>query len=169
MEKEKEDPTEWIQIIQKIAMGALKYFEFSHSRLKDYKFSYDHMLRLKGNTIVYLLYTLVRMKSILRRAGQFEEPSSMSPDVYPLMFKLLEFRLVCQRLPKELDFHSLCSYLYSFCSLINKYYEKTRCLEFDKEGKVTIRHLARLKITAEMVSFFEFCLKLMGIEHLDRI
>lgn len=49
--------------------GAVKYADLKNSRLTNYKFSFDSMLDLKGNTAVYLLYAHARICSIIRKTG----------------------------------------------------------------------------------------------------
>jgi arginyl-tRNA synthetase len=50
--------------------GAVKYADLRNSRLTNYKFSFDAMLDLKGNTAVYLLYAHARIAGIVRKSGK---------------------------------------------------------------------------------------------------
>jgi hypothetical protein len=50
--------------------GAVKYADLKNSRTTNYKFSYDAMLDLKGNTAVYLLYAHARIAAIVRKSGK---------------------------------------------------------------------------------------------------
>lgn len=50
--------------------GAVKYADLKNNRQSNYKFSFDDMLNLKGNTAVYLLYAYARICGIIRRSGQ---------------------------------------------------------------------------------------------------
>lgn len=49
--------------------GAVKYADLKNSRLTNYKFGFDAMLELKGNTAVYLLYAHARIAGIVRKSG----------------------------------------------------------------------------------------------------
>lgn len=52
-----------------MGVAAIKYFDLKQNRLSDYKFLYDHMLDPNGNTAVYLMYSYVRILSVLRKSG----------------------------------------------------------------------------------------------------
>lgn len=52
-----------------VGMSAVKYFDLSHNLMTDYKFDFDHMLSLEGNTAPYMLYAYARIRSIGRKAG----------------------------------------------------------------------------------------------------
>lgn len=53
--------------------GAVKYADLKNNRLSNYKFSFDDMLNLKGNTAVYLLYAYARICGIIRKSGRDKE------------------------------------------------------------------------------------------------
>lgn len=61
---------------ESVAYGCVKYADLSHNRVHEYVFSFDKMLEDKGNTAVYLLYALTRIRSIARLAGV--TPSQLS-------------------------------------------------------------------------------------------
>jgi hypothetical protein len=54
---------------ESVAYGCIKYADLSHNRAHEYVFSFDKMLEDKGNTAVYLLYAITRIRSIARLAG----------------------------------------------------------------------------------------------------
>jgi len=57
------------QIAETVGIGALKYADLAHNRTSDYKFSYDKMLALNGNTATYMQYAYARVRSIFRKGG----------------------------------------------------------------------------------------------------
>lgn len=61
-------PEEYEEAAEKMGMAAIKYYDLKQNRISDYKFEYDKMLDPKGNTAVYLMYSYVRMCSVLRKA-----------------------------------------------------------------------------------------------------
>lgn len=61
-------PEEYEAAAEKMGMAAVKYFDLKQNRISDYSFQIDKMLDPKGNTAVYLLYSYVRMCSVLRKA-----------------------------------------------------------------------------------------------------
>lgn len=62
-------PEEYDNAAEKLGMAAIKYFDLKQNRISDYCFIYDKMLDPKGNTAVYLLYSYVRIMSLLRKSG----------------------------------------------------------------------------------------------------
>lgn len=69
-ERDKVLTEEELKIAQEsIAYGCIKYADLSHNRNHEYVFSFDKMLEDKGNTAVYLLYALTRIRSIARAAN----------------------------------------------------------------------------------------------------
>ena len=67
-------PEEMKMAKEAIAFGCIKYADLSHDRKLDYEFSFDRMLDYRGNTAVYLLYTVTRIRSIKRNAN-IQEPT----------------------------------------------------------------------------------------------
>ncbi len=70
------------RIAEVIGIGAVKYAELSQHRMTDYKFSWDKMLSLQGNTAPYLINAYVRIRSIFRKLdgnGLIRRDSVKSP------------------------------------------------------------------------------------------
>ncbi|HMP08354.1 MAG TPA: arginine--tRNA ligase, partial [Lacipirellulaceae bacterium] len=66
-------------VAERIGIGAIKYADLSHNRTSDYKFSYDKMLAMTGNTAAYMQYSYARVSSIFAKAE-----AELGVDVAPL-------------------------------------------------------------------------------------
>ncbi len=115
----------------KITLAALKYGDLSNQPTKDYNFDVERFAAFEGNTGPYLLYTIVRIKSILSKYGFWEHlpisvpASSFAKDV---MLSLTRF---CPTLESSLRTSSpnlLCAYLFELAGNVNKFYHETRIL-----------------------------------------
>ncbi len=121
-----------------IAMAALKYGDLSNQATKDYVFDMDRFAAFEGNTGPYLLYTIVRVKSILNRYGKPVEntirPAS-SKEEKNLMLVLSRFAEQLTTAYRQSAPHLICAYLYELSGAVNKFYHETKILAEPDEGK----------------------------------
>ena len=147
---------------KKIAIGALKYGDLSNLATKDYIFDLERFAAFEGNTGPYLLYTIVRIGSILNRYGKPVDTLPIRPADNPSA-KALGLTL-CQ-MPDQLYMayrdsapNAVCAYAYEVASAANKFYHETRILsEPDEEkqrGYVALAALAKRAL--------EECIDLLG-------
>lgn len=152
-------------------MAAIKYYDLRQNRISDYKFEYDRMLDFKGNTAVYLLYSYVRMCSIIRKSGldkqAFQELASKGFKITHPHERLLAGLLV--KLPEtidniieELEIHKLCDLLYNLAVKVGEGYAKYRII--DDPNKNT-----RILLIEAIRMVLEKALYLIGIEPIERI
>lgn len=167
-----------------VAYGCIKYADLSRDRNKDYVFSFDQMLDDKGNTAVYLLYSLTRIRSIKRRAdlGSVEDVlkrrSAEFGDDRPLELKhetevklakfLLRFPDIILQCVSDLLFHNLCNYLYELSGLFTDFYEACYCIERSGDTIVKI-HLDRILLCEATASIMDKGLTLLGLKTLNRM
>ena len=88
--------------------GAVKYADLKNNRLSNYKFSYDEMLSLKGNTAVYLLYAYARICGILRNADRDVTQLAATESLVLEHAKEIALALQIARFPEVRRFCSLC-------------------------------------------------------------
>lgn len=168
-----------------VAYGCIRYADLSRDRNKDYVFSFDQMLEDKGNTAVYLLYSLTRIRSIKRKAdlGSIEDilkrrEAETGADV-PLKLDherelklakyLLRFPDIILQCIDDLLFHLLCNYLYELSSVFTDFYEACYCIERKGDsGDVTI-HLDRIILCEATASIMDKGLTLLGLKTLDKM
>lgn len=154
-----------------VGIGALKYADLSSDRVKDYKFSWDRMLALEGNTAPYLVNAYVRICSIFRKAelgmAGFTAPVTIGdPNEKALVLKLMQFGPTVESVAESLEPHRLCNYLYDLASAFHKFYEHCPVLRSDVPEDVRASRLALCKLVA---SALETGLDLLGIGVVDRM
>lgn len=162
-----------------VAYGCIKYADLSHNRINDYVFSFDKMLDDKGNTAVYLLYALTRIRSIARTAQisidqLLEEVQKTGLNItheaeWKLGKVLLRFPEVILKVANDLYLHTLCEYLYEISSAFTEFYDKCYCVEKDKEGKIVKIIYERLMLCEVTARIMDKCLDILGIKTVSKM
>lgn len=172
-------PEELKQAQEAVAYGCIKYADLSHNRVNDYIFSFDKMLDDKGNTAVYLLYALTRIRSIARTAQVSIDKLISEAETTGFKFDhetewklakvLLRFPEIILKVSSDLYLHSLCEYLYEISSAFTDFYDKCFCVEKDKEGKIIKIHYSRLMLCETTACVMEKSLDMLGIKTVSRM
>ena len=156
-----------------VGLAALKYGDLSNQAAKDYVFDIDRFTSFEGNTGPYILYTIVRIKSIL---AKYEESSDVKVDYSYLKpaihesekalgLELSKFNYVLNNAWKEIAPHRICQYIYSLSNLFNSFYHEVKILsEEDKERKLS--YLALILLTK---SVLEDCIDILAIKAPERM
>lgn len=156
------------QIGHAVGIGAIKYFDLLRDRIGDYKFSFDAMLSLEGNTAPYLQYAHARVCSIFRKAGLarggFKVSALNDPLEAALAKVLLKFEPTVTGVATELKPHFLCSYLYELAGAFSTFYAS--CPVLQSEEPVRSSRLALCDLTARTIALG---LDLLGIEHPEQM
>ncbi|XP_013189791.1 arginine--tRNA ligase, cytoplasmic [Amyelois transitella] len=172
-------PEELKQAQEAVAYGCIKYADLSHNRVNDYVFSFDKMLDDKGNTAVYLLYALTRIRSIARTAqisldtlleeAQKSDFTLSHEAEWKLAKVLLRFPEVILKVSKDLYLHSLCEYLYEISSAFTEFYDRCYCIEKDKEGKIVKVFYNRLMLCEVTARVMEKSFDILGIKTVSKM
>ena len=152
-----------------IAVAALKYGDLSNLATKDYIFDLERFSAFEGTTGPYLLYTIVRIKSILSRYGKPIDGLAIAAADNPSAKAL---QLTLSQMPDQLAIayrdsapNAVCSYAYEVATAANKFYHETRILsepnEEKQRGYVALAALAKRAL--------EECIDLLGFEAPDRM
>lgn len=156
------------EIAKIIGAGAVKYAELSQNRLTDYKFSWDKMLSLQGNTAPYLLNAYVRTRAIFRKLdGQVtltDDLAITEPAERALAMKLAQF---AENAHDILDDHRpnlLANYLYELANTYHSFYEACNVLR--SEGAVRNTRLTLCEATSRVL---KAGLGLLGIQTTERM
>jgi arginyl-tRNA synthetase len=156
------------EIARIIGSGAVKYAELSQNRLTDYKFSWDKMLSLQGNTAPYLLNAYVRTRSIFRKlegeANLSADLALTEPAERALAMKLAQF---AENTHDILDDHRpnlLANYLYELADTYHSFYEACHVLR--AEGTVKNTRLTLCEATSRVL---KTGLGLLGIQTTERM
>lgn len=160
------------QIAQVIGLSAIKYGDLSNQAAKDYIFDIDRFTSFEGDTGPYILYTIVRIKSILAKYQEqgkslenleFCEPSGVSEK--DLMRQLCSFNAMMDSACEETAPHKVCAYIYDLANAFNKFYHETRILAEEGEKKQA-GWIALLLLTKRVL---EACIDVLGFEAPDRM
>lgn len=160
------------QIAQVIGLSAIKYGDLSNQAAKDYIFDIDRFTSFEGDTGPYILYTIVRIKSILAKYQEqgkslenleFCEPSGVSEK--DLMRQLCSFNAMMDSACEETAPHKVCAYIYDLANAFNKFYHETRILA-EEEEKKQAGWIALLLLTKRVL---EACIDVLGFEAPDRM
>ncbi len=142
MENRAIPPAEALDIARIVGLAALKYGDLSNQATKDYVFDIDRFCSFEGNTGPYILYTIVRIRSILRKYT--EDTGSDVPDVpilpaaeeqeKTLQLILARFGDVLPEAFRDIAPHKLCQFIYELSNSFNSFYHDTPILSEPDEG-----------------------------------
>ena len=162
--------TEHLAIAKAIGVAALRYADLSSSRTMDYTFSWEKLLAFEGNTAPYLMYAVVRVRSIFRKSGlavgQGEEGATdpETPTEIALARKLLGFTAALDSALEDLRPHHLCTYLHELAAAYGAFYAADSVIV--DEPAVRAR---RLMLCSRTAAILEVGLRLLGIEPVERM
>ncbi|MBP3900850.1 MAG: arginine--tRNA ligase [Blautia sp.] len=155
-----------------VGLSAIKYGDLSNQATKDYIFDVDRFTSFEGNTGPYILYTIVRIKSILSRfaeEGGSEDGLVILPAINEsqknLMLKLSAFGQTVENAFDEKAPHKICAYIYEVSNAFNSFYHETKILsQEDPEVKRSL--IALLALTKKVL---ETSIDLLGFSAPDRM
>ena len=156
-----------------VGMAALKYGDLSNQASKDYIFDMDRFVSFEGNTGPYILYTIVRIKSILAKASELEVQSVCTGDILPaasgvekdLMLQLSKYNEVIETSFLELAPHKICQYVYELANAFNRFYHDTKIIAEENE-KQRASWLSLISLAKDVLTA---CIDLLGIEAPERM
>ena len=147
----------------KIALAALKYGDLSNQPTKDYIFDMDRFASFEGNTGPYIVYTIVRIKSILAKYGAWEALPIQEPAneyAKDLMIAITKFAPNLEAALKSSAPNLVCAYIYELAGAVNKFYHETRILTEEDEAKKA-GYIALIGLAKRLL---ESCLDILGFE-----
>ena len=147
----------------KIALAALKYGDLSNQPTKDYNFDLERFAAFEGNTGPYILYTIVRIKSILSRYGAWENlpiQPSVNAEGKDLMLAVTKFGPTMESALKASAPNMICAYIYELAGCVNKFYHETPILQEEDEEKKA-GYIALLGLAKNIL---EQCIQILGFE-----
>ncbi|MFO0858671.1 MAG: arginine--tRNA ligase [Phycisphaerales bacterium] len=115
-----------------VGIAALKYADLSTDKAKDYVFSFDRMLAFEGDTGPYLLYGVVRIKNIFRKAAEAGVGNAWAatplniaePAEKALALALLRYPSVLRSTADTIELHRLCQYAFELAGAFSSFYDK---------------------------------------------
>ena len=155
-----------------VALAAIKYGDLSNQASKDYIFDIDRFTSFEGNTGPYILYTIVRIKSILNKyhgLGKDESgaviEAAHSKSEKDLMLELSKFNAVMESAFEETAPHKICSYIYDLANAFNSFYHGTKIMSEENET-VQKSYIRLLELTK---SVLETCIEVLGFSAPERM
>ena len=145
----------------KIALAALKYGDLSNQPTKDYNFDLERFAAFEGNTGPYILYTIVRIKSILARYGAWENLSIQAPannEAKDLMLAITKLGPTLEQALQNAAPNQICAYIYELAGCVNKFYHETPILKEEDEA-VKAGHIALIGLAKNVL---ETCISILG-------
>lgn len=159
-----------------VGLAAIKYGDLSNQAAKDYIFDIDRFTAFEGETGPYILYTIVRIKSILKKYEQTNTLDSLdklmdkllpanSESETNLCLLLTKFAETLESAYEELAPHKICKYIYEVANTFNSFYHDTKILAEEDEAKKS-SYIALISLTKEIL---EVCIDLLAIEAPERM
>lgn len=155
-----------------VGLSALKYGDLSNQASKDYVFDIDRFTSFEGNTGPYILYTIVRIKSILGRyaqeGGTLEKGVMLEPvseSEKSLMLSTAAFNGMMEGAFEEKAPHKICAYVYELANQFNHFYHETKILSEEDEGRKA-SYLALLDLVREVL---ETSIDVLGFDAPERM
>ena len=155
------DESEVEATTQKIALAALKYGDLSNQPTKDYNFDRERFAAFEGNTGPYILYTIVRGKSIISKYGEYKHlPIQVPANGYAkdLMLAITKFGPAMESALKSSAPNLICAYIYELAGCVNKFYHETRILTEENE-ELKAGYIALIGLAKDIL---EQCIHILG-------
>ena len=155
------------EIADKLAIATLKYADLLPFRKTDYIFDPEKFASLDGKTGPYVLYTLVRIKSLLKKScdDNIELIDVSNLDVKDILVKLLEVSSVLTKSYHEATLNYIAEYIYDVLSLYNKFYNNNNILN-EQNDSLRKTYLALSKLVYNVIHHL---LDILAIEEVDKM
>ena len=160
------------EIAKIVGLSAIKYGDLSNQASKDYIFDIDRFTSFEGDTGPYILYTIVRIKSILNKYKEnggsltlttLQNATSVSEK--ELMMEVAKFNEVIENAANDIAPHKICAYIYDLANAFNHFYHETKILTEEDETKKN-SFIALLVLTRDVL---ETCIDLLGFSSPERM
>lgn len=155
-----------------VALAAIKYGDLSNQASKDYIFDIDRFTSFEGNTGPYILYTIVRIKSILHKyhdlgknADNSVITAAHSESEKNLMLEISKFNAVIDGAFADTAPHKICSYIYDLANAFNSFYHETKIMS-EEDETVQKSYIRLLELTK---SVLETSIDLLGFSAPERM
>lgn len=152
---------------QFVAIASLKWNDLKHSPQQDVIFDWDQVLNMEGNSGPYMLYTYVRAKSILDKAGEWDPKKrgvTLENSEAVLLRHLHKYCEVVEQAAQQYLPSTVATYLYQLAQIYNLFYQSSPILKAEGE-----KRSLRLSLTAAVANVLRSGLALLGIETVEKM
>jgi arginyl-tRNA synthetase len=161
------------EVAGKVGMAALKYGDLTNQASKDYVFDMERFTSFEGDTGPYILYTIVRIKSILAKFKELGKEVKTGPVIKPasnpsetaLMLELSKFGDMVQLAYEETAPHRICQYIYDLANAFSGFYHDTKIITEEDEEK----QASWIALITLVQNVLQTGIELLGIEAPDRM
>ena len=155
-----------------VALSAVKYGDLSNQASKDYIFDMERFTSFEGHTGPYILYTIVRMKSILtkyKEAGKDASSAKILPahseSEKSLMIEIGKFNGMMESAFEDIAPHKVCSYIYDLANAFNHFYHETKIMA-EEDETIQASYIRLLELTKRAL---EISIDVLGFSAPDRM
>lgn len=153
------------EIAEKVGIAAVKYADLIPFRATDYVFDITKFSDLEGKTAPYLLYSTIRMKSLLNKAKSanvdFDKVKTIKSEYdRDIMLNVLNLPLALTKSYESKSLNEITDYIYKLTSSYNKFYSENRILD-EENVDVKVSWLALTKLVLDINLML---LDILGIE-----
>lgn len=155
-----------------VGLAALKYGDLSNQATKDYVFDIDRFTSFEGNTGPYILYTIARINSILKKyqdtCENAENGEILPPSAEPektLMLALSRYSDVMLTCFEELAPHKICAYIYELSNALNHFYHETKIIA-EEDKKKQAGYISLVTLTRNVLMT---CINVLGFDAPERM
>jgi len=174
MENRNMDEEEAKEVAAKVGLAALKYGDLSNQASKDYVFDVERFTSFEGNTGPYILYTIVRIKSILEKFKDTGRKLNPQHVIQPaetdlerdLMLQITKFSDTIHGAYEEQAPHRICQYIYELSDKFSSFYHETKIISDDYDEKRQASLILLITLVREIL---QTCINLLGFEAPDRM
>ena len=174
MENREMEEGEARKIAEIVGLAALKYADLSNQASKDYIFDIDRFTSFEGNTGPYILYTIVRIKSIIAKymevtsASEYKRTALLAPlnaSECDLMLEVSKFSNMIATVAAENAPHKICQYIYDLANAFNRFYHENKIIGCEDEA----RRASWISLISLVSDVLTTCIDLLGFEAPERM
>ena len=174
MENREMEEVEARKIAEIVGLAALKYADLSNQASKDYIFDIDRFTSFEGNTGPYILYTIVRIKSIIAKYMEVTGAKELAKTrILPalnaseldLMLEITKFSHMIATVASENAPHKICQYIYDLANAFNRFYHENKIIGCEDEER-RASWISLISLVSEVLTT---CIDLLGFKAPDRM
>lgn len=175
-ENQDKDAEQIEKVAEIVGVGAVKYADLSMNRESNYRFSYERMLSLNGNTAPYMLYAYARICGIVRKASSQEDAAAIEwPESAEILItddaelelvrNLVRLPDILNEVERDLYPNKMCEYLFETSQKFNKFYESCSV----NNAETPEIKASRLSLCTATAGTIRLLMKLLGIKVVERL
>lgn len=161
-------PEEKQEMINAVAIGAIKFNDLAQDPKKDIIFDWDRVMSLEGDSGPYIQYTYARCESVLRKTNIKEQKNLgenviiLNDEELALTRELAKFEEKILEASTRFSPAVIAEYLLSVARKYNEFYGKHRIIDQKEENQ-------RVFLTKTTSNVMKYGLEILGIKTVERM